>query len=80
MNNQAVIDSLLELEAMADLFQRGISVLKKELEDDGALSSSAPRGSISEHEKLRIAKHRKRILAKKAIGKDGSKSNAKSNH
>lgn len=69
----SIINKLNELEKTADLLQRGVMMLKKELVDGGASSGSPRKGLISEDEKRDILLSRKRNRIKKAITKDGLK-------
>lgn len=80
MNTSDALQRLNTVMTYAELFLQEASVLKKELEDSGVSTSSAPRGVMSEEERKQFMLSRKRNRMKKAIGKDGSKSNAKSNH
>lgn len=72
MDVKKIFKQIEELEKTADLLQRGVMMLKKELVDGGASSSSARKGLISEDEKRDILLSRKRKRIEK-IARSGKK-------
>jgi len=72
MDRNQILKQVEELEKTADLLQRGVMMLKKELVDGGASSGSPRKGLISEDEKRDILLSRKRKRIEK-IAKSGKK-------